>query len=288
MAMRSPSAGARAARSTTRIEPPCSRPPRPTIATSAATAGSSAGSSSRPRVSGPARPRLRHRLRPRRADEPSSSPSWARRTSRRRSRPRRSRKRARSAPAPTCEIAAAEDLPFADDAFDVTLSQLVVNFMRDAHQGLSEMVRVTRPGGTRRGRGVGLRRRDDAAAALLGHRDRARPGRDRQGRGADMRFATPHGARRAVVERLQDVHVTDAVASADYEGFEDLWAPFAKGVGPGRRVRRSTLGRPRAVQGRVPPPARRRRRAVHAHRPRLDRVDRDYTTSKCMKSLAPV
>ena len=26
--------------------------------------------------------------------------------------------------------------------------------------------------------------------------------------------------------------MTDAVASADYEGFEDLWAGFAKGVGP--------------------------------------------------------
>src|SRR6266542_2048804 len=43
---------------------------------------------------------------------------------------------------------AAESLPFADDAFDATLSQLVVNFMRDADAGLAEMVRVTTRGGT--------------------------------------------------------------------------------------------------------------------------------------------
>ena len=38
-------------------------------------------------------------------------------------------------------------LPFADGAFDTTLSQLVVNFMRDARAGVREMARVTRPGG---------------------------------------------------------------------------------------------------------------------------------------------
>jgi SAM-dependent methyltransferase len=41
----------------------------------------------------------------------------------------------------------AEQLPFADHAFDVTLAQLVVHFMADPVAGLAEMARVTRPGG---------------------------------------------------------------------------------------------------------------------------------------------
>jgi ubiquinone/menaquinone biosynthesis C-methylase UbiE len=43
--------------------------------------------------------------------------------------------------------AAAELLPYPDKAFDVTLGQLVVHFMRDPVAGLSEMARVTRLGG---------------------------------------------------------------------------------------------------------------------------------------------
>ena len=42
----------------------------------------------------------------------------------------------------------AEDLPFADASFDAALAQLVVHFMADPVQGLREMGRVTRPGGT--------------------------------------------------------------------------------------------------------------------------------------------
>ena len=43
--------------------------------------------------------------------------------------------------------AAAEALPFADSSFDVTLSQLVVNFLDDARAGVRGMARVTRQGG---------------------------------------------------------------------------------------------------------------------------------------------
>ena len=44
-------------------------------------------------------------------------------------------------------LAAAEALPFDDDAFDAALAQLVVHFMKDPVAGLREMARVTRPGG---------------------------------------------------------------------------------------------------------------------------------------------
>src|SRR3954454_18582305 len=43
--------------------------------------------------------------------------------------------------------APAETLPYADDVFDAALAQLVVHFMADPVQGLTEMARVTRAGG---------------------------------------------------------------------------------------------------------------------------------------------
>ena len=45
------------------------------------------------------------------------------------------------------EQAAAEQLPFADHAFDLTVAQLVVHFMAEPTVGIGEMARVTRPGG---------------------------------------------------------------------------------------------------------------------------------------------
>ncbi len=44
-------------------------------------------------------------------------------------------------------LAAAEQLPFPDQVFDVVLAQLAVHFMADPVAGLREMGRVTRPGG---------------------------------------------------------------------------------------------------------------------------------------------
>ncbi len=45
------------------------------------------------------------------------------------------------------QLASAEHLPFANDTFDVTMAQLVVQFMTDPVAGLRDMARVTRPGG---------------------------------------------------------------------------------------------------------------------------------------------
>jgi SAM-dependent methyltransferase len=44
-------------------------------------------------------------------------------------------------------LAAAEQLPFGDGAFDAAMAQLVVHFMTSPVTGLAEMGRVTRPGG---------------------------------------------------------------------------------------------------------------------------------------------
>lgn len=43
--------------------------------------------------------------------------------------------------------ARAEQLPFPDKAFDLVLAQLVVHFLDDPRAGITEMARVTRPGG---------------------------------------------------------------------------------------------------------------------------------------------
>ena len=51
-------------------------------------------------------------------------------------------------PGADVRLANAEQLPFSDDAFDLTLAQLVVPFMQDAVTGIAEMARVTRGGGT--------------------------------------------------------------------------------------------------------------------------------------------
>ena len=50
-------------------------------------------------------------------------------------------------PGADVRVAGGEALPFEDDAFDATLSQLVVDFMADPPAGVREMARVTRPGG---------------------------------------------------------------------------------------------------------------------------------------------
>ena len=130
------------------------------------------------------------------------------------------------------EVAAAEALPFQDAAFDHTFAQLVVNFMTDPRAGVREMHRVTRRGGTvaaavwdYAGEMTLLRRFWDAAVSL----DPSAAERD-EGR---MPFCEPGelgGLWRAA--GLVEVNVAPVVATADYEGFEDLWQPLELGVAP--------------------------------------------------------
>jgi SAM-dependent methyltransferase len=129
--------------------------------------------------------------------------------------------------------ASAEALPFAGASFDRVLAQLVINFLADPEAGLGEMIRVARPGATVAaatwdygGEMVLLRAFWDAAAAL----DPAAAARDE---GRTMKLGTP-GALTALWDAcgLRDVAVAPAVVSADYAGFDDLWAPLESGVGP--------------------------------------------------------
>ncbi len=129
--------------------------------------------------------------------------------------------------------APAERLPFEDGAFDRALAQLVVNFMTDAHAGVREMVRVTRPGGVvgaavwdYAGEMTLLRAFWEAAVAID-------PAAARLDEGASMPFCTPEELAALWSDAgLSGVEVGAAAAGADYTGFDDLWAALEAGVGP--------------------------------------------------------
>jgi ubiquinone/menaquinone biosynthesis C-methylase UbiE len=129
--------------------------------------------------------------------------------------------------------AAAESLPFEDGEFDVTLSQLVVNFLSDPEAGLREMARVTRQGGVVAGcvwdYGGGmtmLRTFWEAAAAL--DPEGATPLMEHH----TMRFSRPEELGDLWGSSLTGVTVSPLDVEASYDDFDDLWAPFPTGVGP--------------------------------------------------------
>jgi SAM-dependent methyltransferase len=131
-------------------------------------------------------------------------------------------------------VAGAEALPFPDRAFDVVLSQLVVNFMRDPEAGVREMARVTRPGGV-----VASCVWDYAGEMTLLHAfwDAAREVEPEQAAAADegavMRWCT-QGELAELWRRagLGEVRSVPLAARASYADFEDLWAPLPTGVAP--------------------------------------------------------
>ena len=137
-------------------------------------------------------------------------------------------------PGADVRVAAAEELPFEDDSFDGAFAQLVVNFMSDAERGVGEMKRVVKPGGTvaactwdYAGGMTMLRTYWDAA------REVAPDEAQQADEGTNMRFCTLAeltGLWRAV--GLEDVHAGELHVNADYEDFEDLWAPLPSGIGP--------------------------------------------------------
>jgi len=125
----------------------------------------------------------------------------------------------------------AEELPWADDAFDAALSSLVIAFMRDPDRGVREMARVTRPDGV-----VAACMWDLATGgmtmlctfwAAVERVQRGSPGEGRLAGTAEGDIA--HRFRRA---GLEDVVGGSLHASASYTGFDDFWEPFTYAVGP--------------------------------------------------------
>lgn len=124
----------------------------------------------------------------------------------------------------------AEELPYADAAFDVSLASLVVGFMSDPVVGVTEMVRVTRPGGR-----VALSFWDLEAMPLLGTFWRAVAavlGPDAGGE--DERVGRREGDLRRLLERAGATDVVDSrlTCTGAYVDLDDWWSSFTGGAGP--------------------------------------------------------
>jgi SAM-dependent methyltransferase len=137
-------------------------------------------------------------------------------------------------PGVTVVVAAGETLPFGDGGFDVTMSQLVVNFMRDASAGVREMTRVTRAGGL-----VASCVWDYAGEMRLlrAFWDAAREVDPERGAAADEGVVMPWCEEGELAELwraagLADVRAAALVVSAAYSDFDDLWAPLPTGIAP--------------------------------------------------------
>lgn len=135
-------------------------------------------------------------------------------------------------PGARVEVGSAEALPFADGEFDVTLAQLVVNFLDDPAAGVAEMARVTRPGGAVAAcvwdySGGMTLLRAFWEAALDVDPERAKSRMEHQ-----MPFARPEELGELWESGLTGVTVSAIDVEASYADFDDLWAPFLGGVGP--------------------------------------------------------
>lgn len=125
----------------------------------------------------------------------------------------------------------AEELPWADGAFDAALSSLVVGFLRDPDRGVREMARVTRPGGT-----VAACMWDTTAGGMTMLRTfwTSVQALDPDAEGEQQMAGTAEGD---IVERfrragLEAVVGGALVARGDYIDFEDFWEPFTFEIGP--------------------------------------------------------
>ena len=128
-------------------------------------------------------------------------------------------------------VGTAEALPYADAAYDLTLAQLVVQFMSDPDRGLREMARVTAPGGV-------------VAASVWDHGSGGRgplhvfweaarqqdPGVHDESDLAGVREGDL--AARFVAAGMTGATSTSLSIVVRHETFDDWWNPYLLGVGP--------------------------------------------------------
>ncbi|MGH2989248.1 MAG: class I SAM-dependent methyltransferase [Solirubrobacterales bacterium] len=163
-----------------------------------------------------------------------------------------------------------EALPLEDDVFDCVLSQLVIQALDDPPLAAREMARVLAPGGVMATcvwdfrDGMPLLGAYWAAARAVDPEGARRAGGD-----VTNRWCTPEGLRRLWGGAgASDIEAGELSASAEYEGCDDAWWPFAAGDSasllPVTR-RAAPLGAARGVL----PAARTARRTASAQRPRV-------------------
>jgi len=126
--------------------------------------------------------------------------------------------------------AAAEQLPFGDQAFDAALAQLVVHFMAHPVVGLREMARVTRKHGV-------------VAACVWDHAGGQGPlslfweaarelDRDVEGESQLAGAREGHLAQLFQAAGLHEIEESVLSVNVEHPSFEDWWEPFTLGVGP--------------------------------------------------------
>ncbi len=126
--------------------------------------------------------------------------------------------------------APAETLPFADGVFDAALAQLVVHFMADPVQGLTEMGRVTRAGGM-------------VAACVWDHAGEQTPlapfwravhelDPDEEGERNLAGGREGHLGELFHEAGLREIEETALPIRIEHATFEEWWEPFTLGVGP--------------------------------------------------------
>ena len=135
-------------------------------------------------------------------------------------------------PGADVRVGVGERLPFPDGRFDVVLAQLVVQLMEDREAGVREMARVARPGGTVAACVWDARRmpllRSFWDAALDVAPERAAAIDD----GRRVGYENPDELGALFEEcRLDDVSTGELVVHADYVSVDELFQPFAAGVG---------------------------------------------------------
>jgi SAM-dependent methyltransferase len=129
--------------------------------------------------------------------------------------------------------ASAEDLPFPDDSFDASLAELVVHFMTDPVAGVSEMRRVTRPGGVIsacvwdfEGGRAPQSRFFRALRAVTGSAE-DESDRTGAGRGQLARLLHAAGCTSVAEDRL--------TVTQSFDDFDAWWEPYTLGVAPAGR-----------------------------------------------------
>lgn len=133
-------------------------------------------------------------------------------------------------PALDVQQATAEDLPFPDGRFEHAMAQLVVHFMRDPVAGLSEMARVTGPGGRVSACVWDLAGDRGPISPLWRAARQLDPGVDDEsllpgvGSGDLVRLAEAAG--------LADVESAELAVTVRHPTFEQWWEPYLLGVGP--------------------------------------------------------
>jgi SAM-dependent methyltransferase len=135
-------------------------------------------------------------------------------------------------PGADVRVGVGERLPFADGRFDAVLAQLVVQLMDDRDAGVREMARVARRGGIVAACVWDSRRmpllRSFWDAALEAAPERAAAIDD----GRRVGYEAPEELGRLFSHcGLVDVSIGELLVNAEYESFDDLWRPFAAGVG---------------------------------------------------------